>query len=546
MRSPIVPILIVAIVAPRVLADELRGTVVDAQGNSLAGVRIDISTAAPKSGPQLLRPSLYPDCTKWTTSDKDGRFTIGKLNPTLKFRLMATAPGKRTVRTTLLDPAIETAWIVLADLPADTPPHRVLQGRLVSVEGAPIPDALVEPCGANTATRRWSGRVEGAMSAVSDDQGRFRMLLTEDYVAVDIEVAAFGFAGAIVELLAPGNEIHKITVPSGTAVTGRIEFAGKACPGMPIAVAQVNRGHLARPHLGKVLATTKEDGSFHFEALPSEEPYAIFSPAESGWKGPVTATRLFMAKEDGATRELGTLEATSGLSFGGQIRMADGQAVPQGTRLVLSRMPFLGSIQAPVLPDGSFQIENLPPETYEVTIHASGVVLDERRSRYQVLGQRSFAVRLLESRIGVEIPLRPLKESETLIPTVPGRRNAPEPTAGQQTLAGVVVDPSDKPIAGVRISTYLVGGGQLPVYFKVGGRPHRTFATSRRDGRFEITNLPNEPVELMFFVPGAYGYPVGKGGRSILYPGRLRPELNQTHIRIIFDPTLTTPPIDLR
>jgi hypothetical protein len=57
--------------------------------------------------------------------------------------------------------------------------------------------------------------------------------------------------------------------------------------------------------------------------------------------------------------------------------------------------------------------------------------------------------------------------------------------------------------------------------------------------------LPNEPVDLMFYDPDAFHYPDKYGGGTILYPGRVRPELNQSNIRIILDTTLPTPPVDL-
>ncbi len=116
---------------------------------------------------------------------------------------------------------------------------------------------------------------------------------------------------------------------------------------------------------------------------------------------------------------------------------------------------------------------------------------------------------------------------------------------GQQTLSGKVVDANNKPIAGIRITLRSVSGARIPSHFYIGDRLKSTSARSGPDGGFKLTNLPDEPIELSFSRPGAYGYPIGKAGKSVLYPGRLRPELNQTDIRVLFDPTLTTPPIDL-
>ena len=73
---------------------------------------------------------------------------------------------------------------------------------------------------------------------------------------MDIEVTAFGYSGALVQLLTPGDKVHEIIVASGTAVTGWLEFEGKPCADTPIAVVQVDRSRSDRPFIKAVLATT--------------------------------------------------------------------------------------------------------------------------------------------------------------------------------------------------------------------------------------------------------------------------------------------------
>ena len=64
------------------------------------------------------------------------------------------------------------------------------------------PAAASGSASAKTTERQWWGSVP-VDPAVSDEQGRFLLLLPKDYQAVDVTVKASGFAGSLVELLKP-------------------------------------------------------------------------------------------------------------------------------------------------------------------------------------------------------------------------------------------------------------------------------------------------------------------------------------------------------
>ncbi len=82
----------------------LVGKVTDQDGKPLAGVRVDISTAAPKVGSGIFCPSCYLDCGKWATTNEAGEFELKELDSTLKFRLLIASPGRVTAQTDLVDP----------------------------------------------------------------------------------------------------------------------------------------------------------------------------------------------------------------------------------------------------------------------------------------------------------------------------------------------------------------------------------------------------------------------------------------------------------
>src|SRR5439155_11136875 len=100
----------------------LRGTVADADGKPVAGARVDVATAAPKVGQGLFCTSCYRDCAKSTRTDADGRFEIGDLDPSLKFTVLVSAPGKNSYWTGLLDPRLEEPKVRLDTLPNQLPP----------------------------------------------------------------------------------------------------------------------------------------------------------------------------------------------------------------------------------------------------------------------------------------------------------------------------------------------------------------------------------------------------------------------------------------
>jgi protocatechuate 3,4-dioxygenase beta subunit len=97
-----------------------------------------------------------------------------------------------------------------------------------------------------------------------------------------------------------------------------------------------------------------------------------------------------------------------------------------------------------------------------------------------------------------------------------------------QTLAGIVVDPDGKPVAGVTVSAQLKNGSSLS---RSGSNPPPWTETGA-DGTFRITHLPEQSLQLMAYIRS-------KGDdQGIRYPARVECSLNQQDIRILLDPSL--------
>lgn len=103
-----------------------------------------------------------------------------------------------------------------------------------------------------------------------------------------------------------------------------------------------------------------------------------------------------------------------------------------------------------------------------------------------------------------------------------------------QRLRGMVVDPAGKPVAGVTVSARLASGDMLSRR-ETGPPP---WMETEASGRFELSQLPDEPIELM-------AYRHNGQTQFIRFPAKVRPTLNQDDIKIILDPALTEPIEDL-
>jgi hypothetical protein len=225
----------------------------------------------------------------------------------------------------------------------------------------------------------------------------------------------------------------------------------------------------------------------------------------------------------GEALDLGELEFTKGLSIAGRLAAAAGEELPSGVRLILGRDPAWDLIEMTADAEGKFSIEGLPPESYEIQIIAKGYEVDESRLELQRLDLSSIGLRLDES------------QSDVVVPLV--RATSPDPEqsdpnvnldGGNQTLAGIVVDPQGRPVAGATVSAQLAYSYQ-PLSF----RPGRSQPWMDTDaaGRFEISDLPDAPIQLMVYRRSP------KGGR-IVFPAKAWPSMNASDLRIIYDPEL--------
>ncbi len=288
---------------------KLSGTVTDDTGAPIEGIRVDISTAAPKVGQGIFCPSCYLDCRKWTTTNQKGEFEIVDLDPSLKFRLVAAGPSHKALQTDLINPNLGPVSISLSRLPTDIDPSHTLSGVVKNKLGMPIEGALVEPYGAQTDKRRWWGRVD-VDSTVTNNEGRFTMILPEDFLGINIRVFADGYCSFQSELLAPGLQSAPIQMEDGATVTGKLQYAGRPISNMSIAVVQADRNVQNGIFIAAVGDVTDKNGSFEFKNLLPNQKYAIFSVVGEANRTKteyILTTKTFTAPLTGQSRESGII-----------------------------------------------------------------------------------------------------------------------------------------------------------------------------------------------------------------------------------------------
>ena len=549
---PLGVILVVALLASPARGDglTLRGTVVDADGRPAEGARVDVATAKPRHGRGDICPSCYSDCRKVTTTDVEGQFQFDGLDPSLTFRLLVTRPGSVALSTDPIDPldaiparsaatdAAGVVSLVLAPAPTDVPAERMIRGRLVDESGRPVPGALLSTQGEwNVDACRFGGAQTSPV--VSDDEGRFLMIVPEPLTAVSINISAEGFAGALLTKVIPGERDRSICVPQGTTVTARIAQDGKPCPGLRLAVVQIDRD-ASRHFVGTVPALTDAEGIARFEHLPAADRFCIFSETDPPQQF-VIETTLFKAPESGKARDLGLIEAVEPRSLAGRLTIDGGNAIPAGTRILLSRDAAWDTRTVPVAADGTFDALGLPPEGYRLRVLADGSMIDRATLPWQCVDEQDVAIPLQTSRSDVLIPLiagtapgirvrdndyrNDVVDGEFVLVDADGAR-VPLP----EQLRGTIVDPEGHPVAGVDVSAALIGRGAF-----VGPRAVETDS----DGRFTLDSLPALPLELL-------AYRTNKQLGWVSYPTSVNVSPGESEVRLVIDPRLphTYPDLD--
>jgi hypothetical protein len=489
---------------------DLSGTIRDEIGRPLPGATVFIYTAAPKDGPGILCPSCYVDCGKQATTGADGRFRIEDLDPELLLRVLVVGKGYQPEFVPNVDPAEQVVDVTLKPVSAGEEPNQRMRGRVVDAEGHPVPGAVVRVRGVTRgSSTRYGGNPDIDPVAVTDDAGAFVIHGREPFDAVGVNIEARGLAKRSFERLSTGDILHELTLTEGVSVAGRVLHEGEPLAGVEIGVAGADRS--AGIFVGDFSVGTDDDGRFLFVNLPPRTDYYMYGIMRSlGERGAIPA-RAFRSEEDGSLFEFGDLTLQPGFKVEGRIRLADGEAVPENTRVLLARQQAWDSIETIADTEGRFRFAGVPAESISLTARVPGYTYSLRNASLDTLNPFRLIGRVHADKTDLIVELEPGDGRESMGGSSQALRQ--EPLRGAEAA---------DPAGDIRVTGTVVDAGTgepLPSFTVTEGReePHRRdiqwFATRRSthtDGNFAIgffrhQQAPAVLIEADGYLPHASG-----------------------------------------
>lgn len=385
---------------------DLTGTVLTAEGQSLGGASVFISTARPRKGRGILCPSCYADCAKSAKTAEDGRFRIESLDRELLFRVLVVAEGAAPQFVEDVDPAKKPIEVRLARLPEDVAPKDTFHGRVLDQRGKPIVGASVEPFGYKTPNRRWWGpNREVDPLAVTNLHGEFLITCRAPTEEIDVQVTAPRHAARIYQSLPTGAKGHELTLEDGAIVTGAILEDGQPVEGIVVGLCQTDRASAS--FLGPMSIATDEHGRFTFDAVYPQNEFYIYTTMLSGKGRGTIPIERFAVGESNTSLELGEFHLQATHRVSGRVVLSDGKSLPEPTHLLVSREEAWDSQQLALKPRGGFTVEGLPTEAIEFSVRLAGYRLAPNRNRFQIVGHGGVAVFVDRDRDDLEIVLEP-------------------------------------------------------------------------------------------------------------------------------------------
>jgi hypothetical protein len=372
-----------AFAAGSAVADEratVVGKVVDGDGKAVEHAAVLVYSAGVKKGFSLFCPTCYVDCGKRTFTDADGTYHIPALHSDLQFNLLIVREGYSTTFVNKVDPEngpVETAVLKKRTAPDNL--AQVIRGRVVTRQGTPVRDALVEQQGAifgQGGSFGAAGWID--LMAVTNDKGEFEIAYSKPLDAAIVLISPRGMAPKLAKVPS-GPEGKTITVTDGATIRGRLVQNGK-----PVADAEVGivtHGGSAGEVFGEVRIGTDKDGRFAITNIPPGRVWYLYGKMESLAPRNLSAEKIECAtKADGQDLNVGDIRVTPGYTLRGRVGLSDGKPIPPDMHINLfsDRVPDSQTLILP--PDGSFEFKGLARAVYSLAPSVKGYKLVEGQS----------------------------------------------------------------------------------------------------------------------------------------------------------------------
>ncbi|MDB6019134.1 MAG: hypothetical protein JWR19_3623 [Pedosphaera sp.] len=372
---------------------DLTGHVLSEDGSPVAAT-VFISTAGPKVGSSTFCPSCYADCRKSAKSDAQGAFNIEALDSQLLFRILVVAKGYAPKFVSEVDPVKGAVEVKLKPSdPSQAGAERSLRGRVVDPKGNPIEGAVVNAHGIRQkdGSAIWGTLTGVDPLAVTDGQGEFIITALNPFESMDVRVEARAFANKTFTQLASGMQRHDLIMTEGVTVSGRVMLNGQALKNVSVGIVSVDRG--MENFTGNFEIGTDASGHFAFMNLPPKVDYYVYGLMNSLKPyGAIPIVKLHTGS-DGETTEVGDLVVVPAYRLSGRVVLADGQAVPPKTQLLVDRQDAWDVMQLTLGQDGSFDIGGIPAGKLSLSVRVPGYAAARQNASldtmnpYQLIGR---------------------------------------------------------------------------------------------------------------------------------------------------------------
>jgi uncharacterized GH25 family protein len=286
------------------------------------------------------------------------------------------------------------------------PPGHVVLGRLEDDKGKPVENAVVSLHSIRQGNTTRGSPPEGTDPiAVTDARGEFFLSSREAFDGMNLEVEARGFARKKFNDLRGGPKRHTFTVTEGAALTGRVLKDGKPLKGVALGVVSQDRS--TENFTGDFVIGTTDDGRFLFLNLPEDRQYNFYGIMDSFTNHGALKARPVKVGGTGSTKDLGNLSVVPGVRLAGLVKLSDGSALPPHTRLSVSGEDAWDVLVAELGADGRFDLQNIPPGTYNVSSRVKGYRHAEANASFDLLNPFRLIGQLQADKTNLTILLEP-------------------------------------------------------------------------------------------------------------------------------------------
>jgi hypothetical protein len=359
----------------------LSGTVLDSHGSPLAGVTVMVYHAGVKVGYSTFCPSCYIDCGKRAITDAKGAFEFKDLAPDLWFTLLAAHDGYVPEITQHIDPVkVPTVSLKLAAKPPITDFSGTVRGRVVGVDGSPIPFAIINPTGLITGGGGSStyGTLSGLEPiAITNKRGEFEISYSKPTPKMLLEVEARAFAPKFA-VMETGPDRRSVTLNEGAVIVGHLVQNGKPVPNAQIGLIHKDDGGfgndlkiVGNPY-EVVRIGTDANGRFSIPDVPANVDWYVYPTMDSiSALGAASPIEVHVSK-DGESVQVPDLVIKPGLHVRGTVLASDNKPIADGMRVILSSGTVWDSQTVLLASDGHFEFTNLPVGKYTIGASVKG------------------------------------------------------------------------------------------------------------------------------------------------------------------------------